>query len=299
MTTENALAGHDTAAPALSGELDANAPATDAAQTSSEPNAQAQEGAEADVQGKDKSAADDQSGKSDAAQQNQDQDQSKRSKPPSQRISELTRNWRSEERRAEAEKARADALAKEVARLSRPLPQRHDMTDDERAAHSARQGARDEMREKAEEDVKVAKAAAEQAENERKVRRQETFEEKVRPHLEQMPGVLDKFYSLRDITETMADFIVESEKTPELANYLANNPSEARRIGKLPEVRQGIELARIEGRLSSPDLVRRVSQAPAPAENRLKGGATPAKFDPSTASVGDLQAFLKKAGTLQ
>lgn len=294
MTTDNALASGATEAQVT------ESPASDAAQKASETAAQSQEGNASEAASEGQSEAGKKSGESDAAQENTDQDQSqKRSKPPSQRISELTRNWRTEERRAESEKARADALAKEVQRLSRPLPQRHDMTDDERAAHSARQGARDEMREKAEEDVKAATHAAERAETERKATRQETFEEKVRPHLERMPGVLDKFYATRGITELMADFIVESDKTAEIAQFLATNQSEALRIGKLPAVRQAIELTRIEARLSSPDIVRRVSQAPAPAETRLKGGSSPAPFDPYKSGTGDVQEALRKAGVIR
>ena len=296
MTTENALAGGDATSAQVS---ESTAPATDEAQNTSAPDTQAEQGSQTDANSDGKSSEGKNPGESDAAQEKTGQDQTSKSKPPSQRIAELTRNWRGEERRANEEKHRADALEREVARLSRPLQVRHDMTEDERSALSARQGARDEMRDKAEADAKDARQAAESAEHERRVRRQETFEEKVRPVLDRMPGVLDKFYALKGVTDDLADFIVESEQTAELANYFANNPNEGRRVANLSGVRQGTEMARIEGRLSSPNVVRRISQAPAPSETRLKGGSSPAAFDPAKAGVEDYAARLKKAGLIQ
>lgn len=283
MTTENALAGGD-AASAQVDESVTSAPATDAAQQS-EPNTQAQEGAEADAQGKGKSAADDNSGKSDAAKNTDKGQQEPKRNRVQARISELTRAKHDAERRAAA------AVA-EVARLRKPVPIREDMTDDERARAQSRQSYREEMREHAEENVKAA--AAQAAETRRQI-----FEEKVAAVADKHPDALAKFYAV-PCSPTMADYLAESDKAGEIASFLGGNPHEAWRIASLPSVaQQAIELAKLEGRLSTAQEVRRVSQAPAPAENRLKGGAAPAGFQAEKASVADFQAMLKKSGVLQ
>lgn len=282
MSTDNALAGGDAASAQVADESKTT-PAADQAQQS-EPNTQAQEGADADVQGKDKSAADDNSGKSDAAKNTDKKSDEPKRNRFQDRISELTRSKHDAERRAQAAEA-------ELARLRKPVPIRDDMTDDERARAQSRQSYREEMREHAEEN---AKAASQQAAETRR----QIFEERVASVADKHPDALAKFYAV-PCSPTMADYLAESDKAGELAGFLGNNPHEARRIASLPGVaQQAIELAKIEGRLSTAQEVRRVSQAPAPAENRLKGGASPGGFDPQTASVGDFEARLRKAGVI-
>lgn len=280
MTTENALAGASETVPAPVAEASQveTTPATEQAQ----PDAQkpAPEGQQTPAEGAEKAP-----GKSDAAEK---PDKSKSEEPrrsrAQERIDQLTRAKHDAERRA-------DALAKEVERLRKPLTLKPDATEDERAAHSNRVAVRDEMREQAEAN---AHAAAEQAHATRK----QIFEAKVSAVSERAPDALAKFYQA-PCTQVMADFLAESDKAGELAIHLGNNPHEALRIAEMPAARQAIELARLEGRLSAPAEVRRVSQAPAPAENRLKGGSAPAAFQPEKASAGDIQEMLRKKGLLQ
>lgn len=281
MTTENALAGGD----ATSAQVNESAAlATDEAQTTSAPDTQAEKGSQTDAQGEGKSSEAKDTGESDAAKNT---DKGKTEEPKrnrsQERIDELTRKRHDAERRAAAAEA-------EVARLKKPLPIRQDMTDDERDRVGHRQAYREEMADNAEANATdAAKQAGE-------LRRQ-VFEAKVDAVKDRAPDALAKFYAVPCST-MMADYLAESDKAGELAMHLGSNPHEARRIAELPPARQAIELAKIEGKLSSAVEVRRVSQAPAPSETRLKGGASPVAFDQGKASVDDFAARLKKAGVI-
>lgn len=96
-----------------------------------------------------------------------------------------------------------------------------------------------------------------------------------------------------------APFIVESDKSAEIAYWLGKNPKDAEALYSKFESQPAqalIELGRIEARLSAPE-PKRVSTAPKPAKT-LNGGASPLSFDGSKAGVGDMQAWLKKAGVI-
>ena len=146
------------------------------------------------------------------------------------------------------------------------------------------------MREQAEANAEAAGKTASQT-------RRQIFEAKVSSVSERSPDALAKFYAV-PCSPVMADFLAETDKAGELAVFLGNNPHEAGRIAELPPTRQAIELARIEGRLSAPAEVRRVSQAPAPPADRLKGGANPPAFQAEKASAGDIQEMLRKRGLI-
>ena len=275
MTTENALAGGQ----------DPSAQSTDASQTAanSEP---AQEARETDQAQEPAPTEATNSGEPSAAKD----DGKSASKDAKKPVADQERNFsrmRDKLRNKEAENA---ALLKEVERLRRPLPVKQDATDDERAALNSRQSVRDEMREQAEE-------RAEQAAKEAHVTRREIFEAKVSAVQDRSPEALAKFYAV-PCSPGMADYLAESDKAGEIAIHLGSNPHEARRISELSGTRAAIELAKLEGRLQAPAEVRRVSQAPAPAQTRLAGGASPPAVQADKASVGDLQAMLKKAGVL-
>ncbi len=282
MTTDNALAGGD-AATALVDES-VSSPATDAAQnTASASETQTQEGSQTDAQSEGKSSEVKTSGESDAAKNTDKGKEEPKRTRVQERIDDLTRARRDAERRAAAAEA-------EVARLTKPLPVRQDMTQDELDRLTSRNAYRDEMRDQA---AETAKAAAQQAGETRR----QIFEAKVDAIKDRAPDALAKFYSV-PCSPMMADYLAEADKAGELALFLGSNPHEARRITELPPTRQAIELAKIEGRLSSAPEVRRVSQAPAPAENRLKGGSSPTPLTPEKASIGDIQAMLRKSGVI-
>lgn len=279
MTTENALAGGDATSAQVA---ESTAPATDEAQTTSAPDTQAEKGSQTDANGDGKSSEAKNPGESDAAKNT---DKGKTEEPKrnraQERINDLTQKRRDAERRAAAAEA-------ELARLKKPLPMRQDMTDEERDRVANRQAYREEMAENAEANVSDASRQAGEL-------RRQIFEAKVEAIKDRAPDALAKFYAV-PCSPMMADYLAETDKAGELAAHLGSNPHEARRIADLPPARQAIELAKIEGKLSSAVEVRRVSQAPEPSSNRLNGGSSPAPKDPSKMSMQEYRTWREKQG---
>lgn len=66
------------------------------------------------------------------------------------------------------------------------------------------------------------------------------------------------------ITETMAHTIQASELGPDIAYYLGTNPKDALRIANLSPLMQVKELGRLEAKIASEPVTKKVSTAPAP-----------------------------------
>lgn len=97
-----------------------------------------------------------------------------------------------------------------------------------------------------------------------------------------------------------AAFIVESEKGADIMYWLGKNPKDAEALYDKFQTAPAyalIELGRIEARLSAPP-PKTVSTAPKPAPT-LRGGSNPLAFDAKSASVGDMQAQLRKSGVIR
>ena len=125
------------------------------------------------------------------------------------------------------------------------------------------------------------------------------WSETVQDMTEKIPDFEDAF-SKTPLHDRAAPFIVESEKGGEIAYYLAKNPKAAETLYRQFETAPAqalIELGRIEARLSAPP-AKTVSTAPRPAQT-LNGGMSPSGFDVASASVGDLQAQLRKSKVLR
>lgn len=88
------------------------------------------------------------------------------------------------------------------------------------------------------------------------------------------------------IRNDVIDLIVESEKGPLLAHYLAKNPTKAAELNRLPPLAAAKEVGRLEARLSLPK-PNSATKAPAPVAP-VKGGAAPS--DPSR----ELDGWLKQ-----
>lgn len=82
-------------------------------------------------------------------------------------------------------------------------------------------------------------------------------------------------------SETMLDFIKESERGPQIGYYLGQNLEEAKEIEKMPPMRQAIALDRIERGLVEPEKEesqgeppprRNITQAPPPPATIASGG---------------------------
>jgi len=189
---------------------------------------------------------------------------------------------------AEAASARAEAqrLASELRRL-----QQADVSElpyEQQDAHRVRSAVKTERAEE-------AIATAEQAAIREAELRAATFQAKVDAAKDRMPDFDRVFTPDLPITSFTADFIADSDRSAEIAYFLGQNRAEAARIARLSEGQQGVELARIEARLSTAPPVRKVSQAPQPVAT-LQGGSSPTVKDPANMTMAEYIEWRKKAG---
>jgi hypothetical protein len=197
-----------------------------------------------------------------------------------ERIDELTASRREAERRAAAAEARAAELAR---KLQPPGPQASlEEQDDYRLRKVLNESRAEELHSEAQ----TAKAEAAQ-------RTFDTFVAKAEAIADRMPGLVDMFCALPEVSPVMAGFVAESDKGAEVAFHLAQNPQEATRIARLSPAHQGIELARLEGRLSVAPQVRKVSTAPSPPPT-VTGNPSPASRDPHEMSQAEYNEWYRK-----
>lgn len=176
-----------------------------------------------------------------------------------------------------AAQAERDAALSELDRLRRPLQTQvpyDQLPFEQQEQVRIREAVRAERAEEAAQAARMHHARVE-------AQRIAVFDAKLAAATDRLPDAKDKFLRV-PCSDVAADFIAESERAPELANYLGSNPAEAYRIANLPDTRQVAELARLEGRLGAAPPVRRVSQAPAPVTT-VGGASPPRAFDPATA----------------
>jgi len=190
--------------------------------------------------------------------------------------------------------ARAAAAEAELARLRKPLPPPPPTaSQDEVDRYNVKAAVRES---RAEEVAQAAEIAKQEAAS----KRFETFNAKAEAASERMPGLVDKFLALPVVSEEIAEFVSESEKGAEVAFYFTANPGEADRISRLPGYQQGIELARIEGRLQAAPQVRKASAAPPPPPAMpgapSAAGKAPEDMSPAEYSAWYRERQKKKAG---
>lgn len=199
-------------------------------------------------------------------------------------ISELTAAKRSTEREVAELLRRAEALRRDLSMKPQIDPADYELQD----LHRVRTAVKAEKYQDTVEQVKQLqeRAAAE---------RYSTFIKKVEAAREIDPDLdeaLEQFSAL-PVSDHAADIIAESDVAPQLAKYLARHPREAREIMGLPPHKQGLALARIEARLSSPAEMRKVSKAPAPVPT--VGGSQPkASKSAADMSVDELSKWYAK-----
>lgn len=138
-----------------------------------------------------------------------------------------------------------------------------------------------------------AKAAAAAARHREKAIEIQTFAAKVEAARERMPDFDTVFTADVPMSEIGETFVASSDKAPEIAYYLGKNRQEAYRIANLPAWQQGVELARIEAKVSAATSVRKVSQAPSPVPQVGASTASKAK-DPAEMSMAEYEAWRKK-----
>lgn len=202
-----------------------------------------------------------------------------------ERIKQLLDDKKAAEARASAAEARARAL--EAAQA--PKPENYDDPAEYQAAvtkHAVQQARAEDLRTEAQD------AAAEAANV-----RAAAWGEKVAAVADRFPD-FDKVAGDPNlpITSAMAELITENENGPAIAYYLGKNPQEAARIARLSPAQQGVEIGRIEGRVTLPP-PKKISGAPPPVPTVSGGGSpstTPAPADMPMDQFADW--LLKKVG---
>lgn len=208
-------------------------------------------------------------------------EQDRKRQTAQERINEVTAKRREAERREAAALARVAELER---RLAPPGPQ---ASLEEQDAYRIQQGLTQWRAEELRQDAAAARADIHQA-------RFDKFAAKAEAIADRIPGLLEKFTDPNlKVSEHMADFVSDSEKGAEIAHFLSENPREAARIHALNPAHQGIELARLEARLSVATPVRKVSTAPNPPPT-VTGNTSTASRDPSEMTEGEYIAWFKK-----
>ncbi len=105
-------------------------------------------------------------------------------------------------------------------------------------------------------------------------------------------GTLQKLEALPKFSEQTMEFVASSDKGADLASYFADNPSEAARLHGLSPYQQGVELARLEARISVPQ-PRKATTAPPPPP-RVTGAPGKAAKSPHEFSPAEMGEYLRK-----
>jgi len=199
-----------------------------------------------------------------------------------ERIDELTRGKREAERRAAQAQADLQRLSARLnERAAKIDPNDFTATEEFRVEKAVKVGQ-----------IEATYDEASRAAQEAATRRSEVFTAKLEAARERDPSIDQKMQAFASVpvTEFGASFIADSPVAVEIAAHLASFPNEAARIARMPAGEQGVELARLEAKLSAPP-VRRISQAPTPVPT-LGGSRSPAVKDTADMSVSELSAII-------
>lgn len=94
------------------------------------------------------------------------------------------------------------------------------------------------------------------------------------------------------ITDSMAQMVMKSDRSAELAYHLGKNPEVAAKISQLPEREQAWELGRLEAKLTDKPKPPVISNAPPPApriDGASNSGPTPKVDTPESDKLSDLE----------
>lgn len=182
---------------------------------------------------------------------------------------------------------RAQAAEMELQRLRQPLPPPGpNASQDEFDRFNVKSAYREH---RAEELAAEATRAVEAA----SAMRMATIEAKAEAVADRMPNLVQQLQALPRLSEACVEFIASSDMGAEVGYFLTQNPGEAARISDLHPYHQGIELARIEGRISAAPKVRKTSSAPPPPP-KMTGAPSTAAKDPSSMSMDEYAAWYRE-----
>jgi hypothetical protein len=186
----------------------------------------------------------------------------------SQRIDELTRNWRDTQRRLEQAERDRELLREQVMRTQQPAKADEAIKtladfeyDDAKYQAYLFQQAEKRAVEAAEKRLKEEQAKSKAEERKR------TFLQKASEFEKSNKDFWDKARLLPQFSDALLEDIADLDASAEVVYYLANNLSIADQIARLPERAAARELGRIEARLAAEKeklAAAKVSKAPDP-----------------------------------
>jgi hypothetical protein len=201
----------------------------------------------------------------------------------SQRIDELTKNWRETERRAEEASRDAQYWRDQALRAQQPAPQTptppaataKTLADFEYDESKYQSYLLDQVEQRA---VAAAeRKLREQQEKDTTERRRTEFQQRESAFEKDTPDYRSKTRSSNfPVSDAMAQACAESEEGPAVLYYLANNLSLAEQISRLPPLAAARELGRIEAKLitAREQAAKKVSEAPPPTP-KIEGSGDP------------------------
>lgn len=184
----------------------------------------------------------------------------------------------------DAQLAQAE-LARLHERLNKPV-EIDEYDDDARQAHTTRQVLDEQKYEDAHSRMQQAQEAAWQ-------QGVDAFYQSIDASADRFPNLANEFNQLNGVTPVMAETLMESDMSAELAHWMVSNPREVAHIATLPPAQQIRRLAMQEGRIAQAPKARKVSQAPPPPP-QVTSAASPSQKDPADMSTEEYMAYFRK-----
>lgn len=207
--------------------------------------------------------------------------------------------WQEYKAAREAIPARLQLLERELASLRGTAPPDFSQITDP-SEEIAKRAAWEVRQQTAQEKQAAVNAEREAVYAERQQKMAAAWTEAVEDARERLPDFDQVFTDQVPVHPRAVEFIVESEKSAEIAYWLGKNPKAAEALAKQFETAPAkalIELGRIESRVGVPQ-AKTLSTAPKPAPT-LGGGANPLQFDAARATPDDMAVQLRKAGLIR
>lgn len=200
------------------------------------------------------------------------------------RLSEISRQRRNEERRADRLAAELESLRKQVQPAPQPKapePRQQDYADyaaftRAQAEHAARETVRAEIE-------AATKAGAEQAEARESQRLTETFLAKAQAQAEEaavdLDAVMETLSAQPLLSRTVVEHLANSESAAKMAEFLALNPGELQRVSMMGPTLARKELAKLEAGLKPAAAKPPATKAPPPGPTVGGRGVTSKPVD--------------------
>lgn len=235
-------------------------------------------------------------------------------KPAAERISELTKNWRQEEREKKAAREEAEYWRQQAMTRNPQQPTTQTQPTQDSQKQTLESFGYDQERyleylaeQKAEQVIRKRDEAKTQGEQQAAAKaRVQSYQERIAQFEAANPGIdyhTDVTNGALPISEPMADYIVESDIGPQLGIYFRDNPDEAKAIYALSPRAADRALAKLEAKLtntasSEPTIPRppvQITRAP-PVPGRVSAGQ-PSKVAAGVQAEIDAVRELRKRRT--